>query len=870
VRARFFKGWPRLAAALGVSAALAIACSGPHDLPPHLTGGGSGGSAGGTAPDSGGPCTNGQTRDCSVTLGEHNGVLTCYDGTRTCVGGSWGACGDGTVNNRAGTSGGNGRSSQSLSSPTLCQNNPCDPSCRSFNEQPDAGITSDAATPKFTWSGGTLSGLPTGLANKGLKQPCSDGSDCQFNSYCQHPITSSVCTHSKCQTGAGLDATCDSTNSCIQNICSANPSCCDQPRTTSCSHDPCDKGSALGSGCDTCAQKVCSYDSSCCNNKWDNFCVSEADTYCGCPLTTPGDWNQSCVDAVNTVCDARCGTGSPSPDDGTCVPWLPGQTDSSCSGIDLSVGVACDSSGVGTIPVCNHGTQTANAGITIVTFAANSNQYPQCAPDLSKAKATCTTNAPIPPGQCINVTGCLPLNNMEIMVNPAGSTHKPECSCQDNWSLYKGGTTCGPPSCSGVKSEATFKPVNIYFTVDKSGSMFGAKWDGTTSALQSFFTSNTPNIGAALEFFPLWSSGTYGDGCGDPTCSTIPCSNPMVGLSTLPSNALANALAQVWPGGSTPTYPALDGALSWAETNQAANPNAIYVVVLVTDGEPTVCDINNNDIAALADNAYINNGIRTYTIAMAGANVSALDQIAKAGGTGKAFVISGTTNVSQQLTTALQSIAGQNASCSFDLPNQGAFDPNDATVSYTSGSGTSTTLPKAQNAGSCGAGWYYDNNTNPISVTLCPQTCTQVQSDPGAKVSVQLGCPKAYGPVTYTQTYQATCPSGTMPQWGYLAYDTTTPVSSNVSFRVRTASTQAGLSSAPYVGAATAQASPDTQLCPLSGPSPCPVDLYPKLGQYDANNPYLELSVTLNPTSDQSQSPTVNNWQLTYSCPPAQ
>jgi len=37
-------------------------------------------------------CTEGATEACSLTLGEHAGVLSCYEGTHTCVNGQFGAC----------------------------------------------------------------------------------------------------------------------------------------------------------------------------------------------------------------------------------------------------------------------------------------------------------------------------------------------------------------------------------------------------------------------------------------------------------------------------------------------------------------------------------------------------------------------------------------------------------------------------------------------------------------------------------------------------------------------------------------------------------------------------------------------------------
>lgn len=716
-------GWGRLLTLAGLGLVMAAACSSGRSLPGRLADNGSGGTAGTT----GAPCTDGQIQDCHVTLGEHNGVLSCYSGTQTCQSGTWSACGNGSVSSRAApATTGTARSAQSLSSPTPCQNNPCDPSCQGFNEQPEAGVTSDSGVPKYNWSGGTLTGYPIGLTNMGLKQPCSQGSDCQLNEYCQDPVTGAACTHSKCQTGGGLDPSCDA---CVGDICAADPSCCNVPYVTSCTHDPCSTGPKLQSSCDPCVSSICAQDPGCCGASWGPNCVSDVNSVCGksCPLIQQGTWSQSCVDQVATVCDAKCGQAQPGtcshnpctqggalsgscdscvnsicaqdpsccstawdgtcvaavssicgescpittsiapPEDGTCTPWLPGQTDSSCSGIDLSAGIPCSNA----IPVCNHGTQTAPAGIPIITYPANSDQYPKCDPAPQPDTATCKTTQPIPPGRCIDVTGCIrPIDNeREIMVNPpdsAGTTgHVAECSCQDNWTLYSKGTSCSPPSCSNA---------------------------------------NTQPVG----------------------------------------------------------------------------------------------------------------------------------------------------------------------SCTYSLPSPGSFDPTAATVIYTSGSGTTTTLPQLQNASDCGGGWYYDNNTTPTQITLCPSTCSTAQADAGATISIQVGCPKVYGPVTYTQTYQATCPTGTAPQWGYLAYDTTTPADSSIQFAVRTAPDATSLSSASFVSAATAQASPDTQVCAMSGPAPCPVDLYPKLGQFDAVNPYLELQITLTPTSDGSQSPTVNNWQLAYSCPPAQ
>jgi hypothetical protein len=39
-----------------------------------------------------GECADGATKTCKVTLPEHNGVKTCFEGVQTCADGAWGEC----------------------------------------------------------------------------------------------------------------------------------------------------------------------------------------------------------------------------------------------------------------------------------------------------------------------------------------------------------------------------------------------------------------------------------------------------------------------------------------------------------------------------------------------------------------------------------------------------------------------------------------------------------------------------------------------------------------------------------------------------------------------------------------------------------
>jgi len=128
-------------------------------------------------------------------------------------------------------------------------------------------------------------------------------------------------------------------------------------------------------------------------------------------------------------------------------------------------------------------------------------------------------------------------------------------------------------------------------------------------------------------------------------------------------------------------------------------------------------------------------------------------------------------------------------------------------------------------------------------------------------------------PIVKNLTYQGICPAGTRVQWQYLTWDTTTPLDSNVKWDARVATTSAGLSLAAYVALGTAKATPapNTQICSMAGPAGCPINLFNALGgSPTANSEFLELQITMNPTSDQKQGSKVNTWQISYTCPPSQ
>ena len=115
-------------------------------------------------------------------------------------------------------------------------------------------------------------------------------------------------------------------------------------------------------------------------------------------------------------------------------------------------------------------------------------------------------------------------------------------------------------------------------------------------------------------------------------------------------------------------HAALDGALRWAATHQAANPAETTVLIFVTDGEPRGCNENFDDIAALAGNALSRTGVATYAIGLEGSSEAQMDQLAAAGGTGSGIFIGNSANAEAELLAALDTIRGETLSCNFAIP----------------------------------------------------------------------------------------------------------------------------------------------------------------------------------------------------------
>jgi hypothetical protein len=271
----------------------------------------------------------------------------------------------------------------------------------------------------------------------------------------------------------------------------------------------------------------------------------------------------------------------------------------------------------------------------------------------------------------------------------------------------------------------TTKIPDVLLVLDKSGSMGDplgnggqSKMDVMKQAVQQVLPAQNASIHFGLELYP-----------SDNACGAT---SPVAPVLPNNANNVVLQVSGVQPGGSTPTYKALDEARSYYGSTQV-NPDGRFVL-LATDGLPNCngSDPQNpsNDLTLNAARNLVQAGIKVFVIGfgdVSAADPAFLSALAQAGGTGDFFAA----NSPQQLQAALASISGTvtQASCSFELETR----PQDETKLAVTLDGND--VPRDP---SHGTGWDYDASTN--TITFYGSTCDQIQSGTGSNVGVDYGC----------------------------------------------------------------------------------------------------------------------------------
>jgi hypothetical protein len=221
------------------------------------------------------------------------------------------------------------------------------------------------------------------------------------------------------------------------------------------------------------------------------------------------------------------------------------------------------------------------------------------------------------------------------------------------------------------------------------------------------------------------------------------------------------------PDGLTPSGPALQGAIAHASAWATDHPDHQVVVVLATDGLPTLYEQNmdcveitqqtyvrevDNVIALAAEGRAGMPSISTFVIGVFGpADLDApaiLNAMADAGGSNEAFIVDTQGDVGAQFRDALNQIRGARLACELAIPEPEAgktLDFNQVNVTFDNGNGPATLFYVEEWSG-CDpttGGWYYDKAPSagtPERIVVCPTTCEQFGQVEMGSVQIQLGC----------------------------------------------------------------------------------------------------------------------------------
>ncbi len=301
----------------------------------------------------------------------------------------------------------------------------------------------------------------------------------------------------------------------------------------------------------------------------------------------------------------------------------------------------------------------------------------------------------------------------------------------------------GGEACAQTGGKAEPVELDLVILLDRSGSMYGQNWNGATAAIKQFVEDPaSAGINVGILYFPI---DTPPDGL---VCNYNHYNDLSVPIAPLPQNAAAivqSIDAESPNGGSTPMYGALEGALFNTTAYKDSHGNHKVILVFASDGDPNSCPGNQNDItsiAGLAKSALDYNGVETYVVAINGASVVNLDQIAAAGGTQKSYDVTG--NVAQ-FAQKMSEIRSKALACEYVVPEPSGNKPiefDKVAVKHIDGAGVEKEIPHAKTAADCGVGpgWYYDEPQKPKKILLCPASCQVVQGDQDGKLDVFFGC----------------------------------------------------------------------------------------------------------------------------------
>lgn len=312
------------------------------------------------------------------------------------------------------------------------------------------------------------------------------------------------------------------------------------------------------------------------------------------------------------------------------------------------------------------------------------------------------------------------------------------------------------PTCAATVAEVQKPQVDIVFVIDDSGSMTDEMNQIKTNV--NAFAQSIGRSGLDYHVIFLVAKASSPSQTGNVLCVPPPLASANC-ADNLPifrhvnqSIGSHNSLKQILS-----TYDNADPALAWRGNLRA---DAYKVFILVSDDQAslTAQDFDTQLLAKTpagmfgraAQRRYIFHSIVGYTTGTPlitgpacgtavnnGSYYQTLSQLT--GGIVESICqsdFSGILNLLAQGTS-------QRLACELTLPTQAGADPTKVAVQVTPPGGSSTVATHVVDSSRCAANpgsWYYDDNTHPTKVLLCPDLCASVNAHQGTKIEALLGC----------------------------------------------------------------------------------------------------------------------------------
>jgi hypothetical protein len=313
------------------------------------------------------------------------------------------------------------------------------------------------------------------------------------------------------------------------------------------------------------------------------------------------------------------------------------------------------------------------------------------------------------------------------------------------------GAVSADSACAADVVAGKKRPVDIIWAVDTSGSM-SEEIAQIKANINQQFASILSASGLDYQVIMIADKGfTTFQVCASPPLGGPNCGdNPPVYHAIDQTVASTDSLSLILS-----TYNSTNAALNWAKYLRM---NAVKVFIEVTDDNSSLAGTSFDtqllakQPAGMFGTAQARNYVFHSIIGVTQGNPAV--KCTSAVNTGSQYqVLSNLTGglmlpvCATDYSPIFQQIANGivgSLACEFVMPTASggaAVDPNNVSMQYTPPGGTAAGVSRVNDASQCaGDGWYYDDNTNPTKLLLCPTTCTTVQSSVGGKVDILVGC----------------------------------------------------------------------------------------------------------------------------------